>query len=723
MTHPVISRPLQVRFLTIPQSPVCYWLRDRFFELLAGRTLGDVADVCQGLATANDARFVRFVWEVPPMQWAGPARARRWVPFEKGGGYGKWFGHHFWAVEWEHDGARLKAFPRSVIRNEQYYFREGWTYSYMARGSLGLRRTDAGTIFSHLASAVFFPEGLAGGAAIVNCRFSSSIVRSLSAKIQLNESYVSRVPVRRRIPDAVLGLQSTCVALKGHLVGLRATERSFAGAAVSGRFLDEAWRRTCDEADAVAAVLHTLEGLSEREVFNAHDIQHDDVRAVLDETGTPAGWFPLIAGHDILPELPAELTKPADLFAPLEAHERVLLSSDALSDLKRRLAALYEAGPGGKVDEDEDSADTDGEDEDEGDAAVSGARIPIPAETFLEELSQKLEIHPISVYWLLRELRETDGVVCKPELVRFVEDYVSVVVLRLLGHRWPRQIEASEPLPEWADADGIIPLTDGTGEPSLIARVRNRIAEVFGEERVNAIEREFEDIIGKSLETWLASDFFRRHAAQFRKRPIAWHLASSRGTARGRRITGNAPAFACLVYYHRLNADLIPKLRTQYVGPLRMSFQTELASLARIAVRTADQDARRLDLETKLEELESFDRLLGQVSVEGFASPVLAELVADEALDSWTSRDGRAPPPETMDAFLAQERRYDPDLCDGVRVNIAPLQLVGLLAADVLAARDVEKAIADRVTWRADERRWCREGGLPRLGWWPDNNL
>jgi hypothetical protein len=69
--------------------------------------------------------------------------------------------------------------------------------------------------------------------------------------------------------------------------------------------------------------------------------------------------------------------------------------------------------------------------------------------------------------------------------------------------------------------------------------------------------------------------------------------------------------------------------------------------------------------------------------------------------------------------LLSQERRYDPDLNDGVRVNIAPLQQRGLLATDVLAAKDVEKAIGDRAEWRADERRWCREGKLPQPGWWP----
>ena len=39
---------------------------------------------------------------------------------------------------------------------------------------------------------------------------------------------------------------------------------------------------------------------------------------------------------------------------------------------------------------------------------------------------------------------------------------------------------------------------------------------------------------------------------------------------------------------------------------------------------------------------------------------------------------------------------------------------------DVLAAKDVDKAIADRAEWRADERRWCRQGVLPQPGWWSE---
>src|SRR5271157_3504489 len=92
-----------------------------------------------------------------------------------------------------------------------------------------------------------------------------------------------------------------------------------------------------------------------------------------------------------------------------------------------------------------------------------------------------------------------------------------------------------------------------------------------------------------------------------------------------------------------------------------------------------------------IRELTDFDARLEAVSREGNAMPGLKELIA-------------------------QGSAYAPGINDGVCVNIAPLQKAGILAADVLAAKDIDKAIADRAKWRADERRWVCEGKLPQPG-------
>jgi hypothetical protein len=306
---------------------------------------------------------------------------------------------------------------------------------------------------------------------------------------------------------------------------------------------------------------------------------------------------------------------------------------------------------------------------------------------------------------------------------RWPTEWVHDLVMCVLGHRWPDDEAPIGQAREDREQRGIVPLVEGPGWSTLLARVRHQFANEFDPERAGAIEREFEKIVGKSLGKWLASEFFKWHVSVFKKRPIAWQIEStplSNEERRSRRAASKTPAFSCVVHYHQLDSDLLPKIRTQLLGPLRTSVKTELAGLERLYTRTAHQDARRFELEEKVEELEAFDTQLERVIFEGFASTVLDELAAKEPLDRWSSRDGQVAAPSSREAFLAQERKYDPDLNDGVRVNIAPLQRAGLLAADVLAGKDVDKAIADRAEWRAGERCWCREGKLASPSWWPE---
>ncbi|MDG6251304.1 hypothetical protein [Methanocalculus sp.] len=329
-------------------------------------------------------------------------------------------------------------------------------------------------------------------------------------------------------------------------------------------------------------------------------------------------------------------------------------------------------------------------------------------------MSGKLQIHPISVYWLLKEGIEQEGWRCIPEERRITADRFSVMVLRMLGHRWPRQIEAGEPVPDWADADGIIPLTTGSGEATLLERVRARIAEEFPGGSVSAIEREFEEVMGKSLEDWLHLEFFKHHTKQFKKRPIAWQVQSGKFTRK------KQPAFACMVYYHKLDEDALYKIKNQYVGPLRQKYETEMRGIEGIPAgsRSETQEKRYRELGDLIAELKVFGETLTEVAESGFASKVLDKIAKKDPLDAWCSIDGAKPAPADLDAFLRQERSYIPDINDGVRVNIVPLQKAGLLAGDVIAKKDLEKAISDRAEWRADERRWCREGKLPKCGWW-----
>jgi hypothetical protein len=76
---------------------------------------------------------------------------------------------------------------------------------------------------------------------------------------------------------------------------------------------------------------------------------------------------------------------------------------DEIDKYKNNLRLFYIAGPRAK-DNNGDIANTYVSDGDEANNEIKlEVRIPIPSETFLEEISQEFRIHPISVYLLLDE--------------------------------------------------------------------------------------------------------------------------------------------------------------------------------------------------------------------------------------------------------------------------------------------------------------------------------
>lgn len=98
-------------------------------------------------------------------------------------------------------------------------------------------------------------------------------------------------------------------------------------------------------------MLSTLEAVNETRVFSAYDASKSLETEVLSETGTPAGWYPLIISYDVLPILPPELDLPPlpqEVLDYLATHERIHPDAGELTRIKGDVA-LYEAGSGAKT--------------------------------------------------------------------------------------------------------------------------------------------------------------------------------------------------------------------------------------------------------------------------------------------------------------------------------------------------------------------------------------
>lgn len=104
----------------------------------------------QGLATADDLRFVRNHWEIPSEKIG---EGNDWVPFAKGGEFCRFYSDIYLIVNWTEPAIEImKDIGR--VQNVEYYFKAGLTWP-RAGGSFSVRFLPAGCIFADKGPAIF----------------------------------------------------------------------------------------------------------------------------------------------------------------------------------------------------------------------------------------------------------------------------------------------------------------------------------------------------------------------------------------------------------------------------------------------------------------------------------------------------------------------------------------------------------------------------------------
>ena len=200
-------------FSVVPGSPFAYWVSEavrgtfREFE----RFEGDERTVKQGLATAEDFRFVRTWWE-------GPApEMDRWFGFAKGGAFSPFYADVFLRVNWAADGAQIKnnlnreGGVRSnvwMLRDTavMYFGRPGLTWPRRTTSGFGVRAMPEGCIFADKGPAAFVdgdsPNHLLALSAILNSRaFGYLVSLRLAAADAAARSYEVGVIQQTPVPD------------------------------------------------------------------------------------------------------------------------------------------------------------------------------------------------------------------------------------------------------------------------------------------------------------------------------------------------------------------------------------------------------------------------------------------------------------------------------------------------------------------------------------------
>lgn len=200
----------QSRFNQITGTPIAYWLTDDFMRIFEmGTKLGDIADSKQGLATADNNRFLRLWYEIEQGKIKFDANNRedacisskKWFPYNKGGEFRKWYGNNDFVVNWENDGYEIRNFYdkngklRSRPQNMDFYFRESASWSLISSSVAAFRYKPHGYIFDVAGMSFFSKDNLMYLLGLCNTPITMEVLKIMAPTINYQCGDIACIPV------------------------------------------------------------------------------------------------------------------------------------------------------------------------------------------------------------------------------------------------------------------------------------------------------------------------------------------------------------------------------------------------------------------------------------------------------------------------------------------------------------------------------------------------
>lgn len=186
----------------IPGYPIAFWISDKMINVFSSsKAVKDFGRPCKGIDTGDNLKFLRFWYEVDLKDIGinfssyneASKSTRKYYPYNKGGGYRKWYGNNEYVLFWNGDGSTLKSFPKSNLRNKSYYMKPGLTWSTVTSSKFSIRDFGYGYFFDNGGSCLFTEEKsyLLG---LLNSVIFDSI-QKISPTLNFQPGDIGRVPV------------------------------------------------------------------------------------------------------------------------------------------------------------------------------------------------------------------------------------------------------------------------------------------------------------------------------------------------------------------------------------------------------------------------------------------------------------------------------------------------------------------------------------------------
>ena len=570
----------QKQFEQIPGAPIAYWVSEKIRETFTNNLpLSAVASPCVGLQTADNGRFVRSWFEVAKTSIgfscasaaASVASGRKFFPYNKGGGYRRWYGNQEFVVNWQNDGYEIKHFKGAVIRNPSTYFAESISWGLIASHTSAFRYYPQGFIYDVAGMSITEADvnkyALLGS---LNSILFFNNVRIINPTVNMQCGDVAKAP--NIIPtdsNSLEEISKECVSISKQDWDAHETSWDFGTSPLlavdSQTYCDnidwmiECHRRKTGEQiciDPVAPELGSLqwrydqycqkwECLFDRLHHNEEELN----RKFIDIYGLQDELTPDVALEDVTILQQGEIKIVAE--AALELESGGVLTTEA------------------------------------GETLIVGIELQI--EWQRDVIIKQFISYAVGCMMGRYRLDRPDLAIAHPN--PSADEYAPYIVPQT-GEQW------------WIDDDGIVPMMgeDSPFHDNAANRFTEFVRVALGNEFLTENMNFVRDALGKDVVDYFRSDFYTDHKKMYQNRPIYWMFSSNQ--------KGKRTAFQCLVYMHRMNRFTPEHIRTNYLLPYIDHLASREAELSTRSSLSAKENKLLKQLRSDLEECRDYQMRL-----------------------------------------------------------------------------------------------------------------
>ncbi len=556
----------QDKLKIIESWPFIYWISDGFREKFKGKMIQDLFDPAQGAATTDNNRFLRFWWEInfDSISRDYKTEHKRWVLYSKGGPFKRWYGNLWLVIDWNNNGQDLLN-SGAVLRNSEFYFKEGVTYSASGAKGASYRYLPNNCIFDTGGSCIFcFKEirNLYYLCAFLNSTLASYIVDCLNPTVNTQVGDLQRVPFAipsKKQEDKVTALAAHNIYINKQLNSYRINEMNFSKTPLnfySSASLDDRLFVHLNFENAQNTIILLNEAIINDLIFEVYALSPEDRLQVEIKMGKLVGELPvnyeLRIRNDEWEKIKRELgiTKEQEDF--VDNLPSIEFEEDKIREIKEGFSTLYQSN------------------------------------NDLEEFCIRHEVNPINVWFWFKESKVLPPARAAEIAMEFIADACRTILME--------------------DEDGIIPLVGLPGEPRLLDRLEQHCQD---QGFTDAQFMQLDGLLGRPIDEYLEDHFFDdfsnllnlfRHLP---KTPFIWHLSS-----------GEYQGFEAYIIIYKWNRDSLYKLKTRY-----LSKRIETLEYRQIQLQGSDTAQAQNEKETirlQLQEIAEFTQKIDELIAEGY---------------------------------------------------------------------------------------------------------